>query len=238
MAEGLTLVHGSRHTAAEYSVHAQFFRACNASWLVAHSDLLLSTSNASLDTSNLARVLAEYPHRRKALVPIEKNSGRRCGHLQAIQELERLWKGYRFVLFLHPDVYILPRGFATIGAAIRKARDEAAFIVTPFGYKGQSPNRWKALRMYNTDCFVFFPSALRIRSSVMEKGTPSRTTRNDILHTPHAHSPTNLRLGSKDRWQYHLASLLFYNLFDGQETGARIWLDYGTHITSRKRRNT
>ena len=158
---GLTIVHGSRHTPAEYALHAHFFSEGNESWLVQRSDLLVSTNNMSFNVHELERALAAYPHRRKAFVRTAENSGRRCGHLQAIQALEALWSGYGFVLFLHPDVYLLKAGLENLGGAVQQAHRETSFIVTAFGYKGQRRSQWTALRMFNTDCFAFFPAALR-----------------------------------------------------------------------------
>lgn len=116
---GLTIVHGSRHSPGEFGLHAEFFNDCNTSWLVQSSDLLLATNNMSHSASDLRSALRSYPHRNRALARMAQNSGRRCGHLEAIQVLEPVWRDYRFVLFLHPDVYLLPDAFKQLSSAMQ-----------------------------------------------------------------------------------------------------------------------
>ena len=106
----LTFVQGHRQT-TEHSLQAAAFALSRATALVSASDLLVHSNNPSMHASTLLRHIVRYPHRTMALLHTADNSfGYRCGHLHAVASTRFVWESYRRgVIFLHPDVYLLPR---------------------------------------------------------------------------------------------------------------------------------
>lgn len=114
---GLTFIQGHRHT-IEWAIQATLFRLSSSHWLVRESDLLLHSNNARANRSALELYLTLYPHTRKAIVISDANSGKRCGHLEAIAEQVAHWRCYAWLIFCHPDVYLLPGALTTVGTAL------------------------------------------------------------------------------------------------------------------------
>lgn len=149
VARGLTFVQGHRHT-VEWAIQATLLRMSEQHWLVQDSDLLMHTNNRDANMSELRLHLALYPHAQKVLENgWRSNSGKRCGALEAIASQHSRWRCYEWVLFLHPDMYLLPGAVATLGAAL-KAHPATAFLVQPlYLYSHRS--------LWNTDLFAWRP---------------------------------------------------------------------------------
>ena len=108
---------GHRH-AAEYAIQGTLFQLSKQHWLVQTSDLLLHSNNHRTNRTALERYLTLYPHASKSIHISGSNSGKRCGALEAIAEQRWRWRCYAWVLFLHPDVYLLPGSVASGGAGL------------------------------------------------------------------------------------------------------------------------
>ena len=128
------------------------------------SDLLLFCNNLQLATPTLLRYAARYPHGTRALVHTADNSeGYRCGHLHAVASSAKAWSAYKHVLFLHPDIYLLPRAFVWLdGALADRPTQRAAFLVTRMYWSGGGPTGWAQApsTFYGTDLFAFRPPLL------------------------------------------------------------------------------
>ena len=128
----LTFVQGHRQT-AEYSLQAAAFALSRAAALVSESDLLVHCNNPSMHASTLLRHLVRYPHRTVSLLHTHDNSfGYRCGHLHAVESTRFVWDSYhRGVIFLHPDVFLLPRAVRWLSDALHDAAgNTTALLVT------------------------------------------------------------------------------------------------------------
>ena len=131
----LTFVQGYRHT-LEYAVQAALFRMRRTSDLVRSSDLLVLCNNIAMDRTMLLRFVSKYPHATRALIHSADNSeGYRCGHLLAISNTGHVWRAYSTVLFLHPDVYLLPRAVSWLHDHVT-AHEADAFMVTNMFWNG------------------------------------------------------------------------------------------------------
>ena len=161
----LTFVQGHRQT-IEYGLQAALLTASAAHNIVSDSDLLLHCNNVALSSATLLRYLTRYPHRTRALVHSGDNSqGYRCGHLHAIRTTRSMWAPYQHVLFLHPDVYLLPNGVRWLGAALAAATGgykdaSAAFLVTNMVWEGAGKGNPTERQYFGTDLFVFRPPLL------------------------------------------------------------------------------
>ena len=142
---------GHRH-AAEYAIQATYFRLSADHYLVRKSDLLLYSNNGQSNATALDLYMSLYPHARKEHIISARNSGKRCGHLEAIAEQYSCWRCYSWVLFLHPDVYLTPGAFATLGMALQSA-ESTAFFVAPLNLNGHG-------ELWNTDLFMWRPQLL------------------------------------------------------------------------------
>lgn len=153
----------------EYALQAALLSARRASRLVESSDLLLHCNNAALSPTVLLRFLARYPHRLRALLQTMDNSqGYRCGHLHAIATTRSVWSAYANVLFLHPDVYLLPRAVDWLEGALNAtdAASTAFFVTSMFwvderGRAKTRPDESGRSPFYGTDLFAFRPPLLR-----------------------------------------------------------------------------
>ena len=150
-AQGLTFVQGHRH-AAEYAIQATYFRLSADHYLVRESDLLLYSNNGRSNATAFDLYMSLYPHARKERIISALNSGKRCGHLEAIAEQYWRWRCYTWVLFLHPDVYLTPGAFATLGMALQSSKS-TAFFVAPLNLNGHG-------ELWNTDLFMWRPQML------------------------------------------------------------------------------
>lgn len=162
----LTFVQGHRQT-LELALQAAAFAARSDARLVQASDLLLHNNNVQLHAATLLRYLARYPHRTRVLIQTSDNAqGYRCGHLQAVASTASAWSPYANVLFLHPDVYLLPRAAGWIEAALAEAAARStAFLVTSMvwvtpGISGAPPRLSSRGGFFSTDLFAFRPSLL------------------------------------------------------------------------------
>lgn len=135
--------------------------------MLLRSDMLLHTNNAAMATTSLLRYLSKLPQRgvRMLLQSSDNREGFRCGHLHAIRTSAFAWAPYETVLFLHPDVYLPPRGALWLAAAMR-SHPNAAFVVTRLtprmlrnATSGRLIGSVKA-HMFSTDLFVFRPAHL------------------------------------------------------------------------------
>ena len=59
------------------------------------------------------------------------------------------WESFDFVLFFHPDVYLLPRAVAAIDSVLHRRSESGALFVT------RGPFRYIQHVHYNTDIFAF-----------------------------------------------------------------------------------
>ena len=161
----LTFIQGFRQT-IEYALQAKLLSLeSHEASLVADSDLLLHSNNAAHSTTMLLRFLVRYPHRRRVLVQSTDNSqGYRCGHLAAIAGTRSAWSVYANVLFLHPDVYLLPRAVRWLETALQAAETrKSAFVVTRMYWPDPShPSHrlppLQRIAFFGTDLFAFRPS--------------------------------------------------------------------------------
>lgn len=154
VAPGLTFVQGFRHT-LEWAIQATLLQLSADHWLVQESDLLLHTNNQAANMTLLEHsIMPLYPHARKAIINgWRNNSGKRCGLLEAIAGEYWRWRCYEWVLFLHPDLYLLPGAVATLGSALQTHRT-FAFLVQPlYLYAKRS--------LWNTDLFMWRPPLLQ-----------------------------------------------------------------------------
>lgn len=155
----LTLVQSHRQT-TEYALQAAMFSLHRTAGLVADSDLLLHCNNVAIDRTTLLRYLARYPHDTRALIHSADNAdGYRCGHLKAIEKTAHVWRVYPTVLFLHPDVYLLPRAINWLGdslAVAQRRQPPSAFLVTKMFWDTGS----RGGQYFGTDLFTFKPSLL------------------------------------------------------------------------------
>ena len=154
---GLTFVQGHRH-AAEYAIQGTLFQLSKQHWLVQTSDLLLHSNNHRTNRTALELYLTLYPHASKSIHVSNSNSGKRCGALEAIAEQHWRWRCYAWVLFLHPDVYLLPGSLASLGAAAQ-ASPSTAFFVVPLNMRAHPDDSWNRGHddLWNTDLHMFRP---------------------------------------------------------------------------------
>ena len=160
----LTFLQGHRQT-IEYSLQAAIFALRHNSSLVDLSDLLLYCNNGELAATTLLRFLSRYPHRTRVLIQTADNSGGyRCGHLHAVSVSRSIWAAYRNVLFLHPDVFLLPRGAAWMELALHLYPSQRfALLVTQLtprvvkNYTSRVRVHVSSQTLFGTDLFVFRP---------------------------------------------------------------------------------
>ena len=161
----LTFVQGFRHT-IEYGLQAALLTARREARLVADADLLVHCNNAALSPTTLLRFVARYPHRRRVLLQSSDNSfGYRCGHLHAVASSRSVWQAYANVLFLHPDIYLLPRAVQWLEQSLAQSAATSAFLVTSMYWFSPAPglpgSTTRSSTYYGTDLFAFRPPHLK-----------------------------------------------------------------------------
>ena len=115
-----------------------------------------------------------YPHAQRRLVFDSANSGKRCGHLQAFAAEHRSWGHAQWVLFTHPDVYLLPRALSMLEAFL-SGRPYAAFFVSPLVDRRLAH---RPASLYATALFLVRPQ--RIRQAISSQ-TSSSTASGDQI---------------------------------------------------------
>lgn len=113
-----------------------------------------------MDRTTLLRFVSKYPHATRALIHSADNSeGYRCGHLLAISNTGHVWRAYSTVLFLHPDVYLLPRAVSWLHDHVT-AHEADAFMVTNMFWNGVAGREFRGGGFFGTDLFTFRPPML------------------------------------------------------------------------------
>jgi hypothetical protein len=153
---GLLFVHGHRHR-VEMALHGSALRLTHAGdWLLARTHVLLFCTDPTAPIGGLLRALHTYPQAVRMLVHTGANTGYRCGLLHSLAATQRVWRRYSFVVFTHPDVYLLPPAPSELGAAVRGA-PRAAFLGSETRMFWHGASRPGA---YLSDLFAFRPGWL------------------------------------------------------------------------------
>ena len=152
--QGLLFVHGHRHR-DEWTLHANFLSL--SPWASALHALLFCT-DVSLTTAYLLRRLAEYPQRTRMLMHTGVNIGYRCGLLHSLAATRRLWGRYGFVIFTHPDVFLMAPAPALLEAAIASAPPGVALLATPT--KMFCARLWRDIEPWSLEPFALNAHAL------------------------------------------------------------------------------
>ena len=151
-ANGLFFVHGHRHR-EEWSLHAGFLSL--SEWAKS-THVLIFCTDVTISTAWLMRRLALYPQAVKLLIHTGINIGYRCGLLHSIAATRRVWARYSFVVFTHPDVFLLQPAPAELERAVAIDTD-VALLATPTKMFWYGKRRGGA---FLSDLFVFRPARL------------------------------------------------------------------------------
>jgi hypothetical protein len=169
---GLWFVHGHGHRES-WHLHADALALSANAAAVLRSHVLLFSTDVTGTTAFMVRAMAHYPQRVRVLMHSGANTGYRCGLLHSLSATEHVWRRYAWVVFTHPDVYLLPpapmllshvlsRALATSApfpdGAPGSAGRHAALLATPtrmFWYGQRRPIA------YLSDLFAFRPALLR-----------------------------------------------------------------------------
>jgi hypothetical protein len=137
----LIFVHGFRHT-REYEVHAAVLVKSEAQLLVSQAHLLLYCNNRKMSLPQLMGYLAAYTMPVRLLIKTGINVGYHCGHLHSLAISRHVWSRYALTLFLHPDVYLLPRFFSVLESQLTDTHSPHETQSTTDSLSPVSPSVW------------------------------------------------------------------------------------------------
>lgn len=169
---GLWFVHGHGHRES-WHLHADALALSANAAAVLRSHVLLFSTDVTGTTAFMVRAMAHYPQRVRVLMHSGANTGYRCGLLHSLSATEHVWRRYAWVVFTHPDVYLLPPAPMLLSHVLSPALATSAPF--PDGAPGSAgrhaallatPTRmfWYGQRRpiaYLSDLFAFRPALLR-----------------------------------------------------------------------------
>lgn len=188
---GLWFVHGHGHRES-WHLHADALALSANAAAVLRSHVLLFSTDVTGTTAFMVRAMAHYPQRVRVLMHSGANTGYRCGLLHSLSATEHVWRRYAWVVFTHPDVYLLPPAPMLLSHVLSPALATSAPF--PDGAPGSAgrhaallatPTRmfWYGQRRpiaYLSDLFAFRPALLRAAprtccGTISDHLGPSRT---------------------------------------------------------------